>query len=240
MLDEIMIGARFNGPAGSGNGGYTAGMVASAIDVELTGAVVTLRRPPPLDTPLRVVHTDGGARVYEGERLVAEATAATIKEDPVPPVPYDQALAVSVGYPGFADHPFPTCYVCGPERGRGDGLRIFPGPLPDGRTAAPWEVPPDTTAVTVWACLDCPGGWAILAPGRPYVLGRMRARVDTVPSPGARCVVLGQVLGAEGRKAQVSSALYDSAGTLLAQAHSTWIAVAEDVPDVAGPGDEGD
>ncbi|MEV4624044.1 hypothetical protein AB0J74_35700, partial [Asanoa sp. NPDC049573] len=27
------------------------------------------------------------------------------------------------------DHPFPTCYVCGPERA--DGLRIFPGPVGD-------------------------------------------------------------------------------------------------------------
>ena len=129
------------------------------------------------------------------------------------------------GYPGFADHPFPTCYVCGPRRATGDGLRIFPGPLPGGRTAAPWTVPADVSAVTLWAALDCPGGWAIIAPGRPYVLGRMAARVHAVPPGGARCVVTGVVARVEGRKATVRSALYAEDGTLLALARSTWISI---------------
>lgn len=236
MLDQIVIEGRFNGPAGSGNGGYTAGTVAAAIDAVEGGAVVTLRRPPPLDTPLRVEHSGDGAHVYHGTQLIAEASPSVVKEEPVPPVPYERALAVSVGYPGFADHPFPSCYVCGPERGRGDGLRLFPGPLPDGRTAAPWEVPADVSAVTVWASLDCPGGWAVAAPGRPYVLGRMAARVAAVPTPGTECAVVGAVISTEGRKAHVRSALYDSTGTLLAQAQSTWIEVTEPAPAADGSG----
>ena len=47
----------------------------------------------------------------------------------------DEAVAASATYPGFSAHPFPTCFVCGPERAEGDGLRLFPGRLPDGRTA---------------------------------------------------------------------------------------------------------
>ena len=221
----MIIEPRFNGPAGSGNGGYTAGLVAAALGAEHTGAVVTLRVPPPLATPLQVTRTDAGISVHAGEQLVAEAAPAALSDEPVLPVPYEDAVAASTGYAGLVDHPFPTCYVCGPQRAEGDGLRIFPGPLPDGRVAAPWTAPADVSSVTAWAALDCPGGWSIIAPGRPYVLGRMTARVQAVPAPGDRCVVLGEVAQAEGRKAQVRSALFGADGALLAQASSTWIAI---------------
>jgi hypothetical protein len=225
MLDQIVIGARFNGPPGSGNGGYSAGLAAAAIGAESTGATVTLRRPPPLEVPLRVRHADGGATILHDDQTVAEVTGAVLDEEPVPAVPYDRAVAVSVGYPGFADHPFPTCYVCGPERERGDGLRIFPGPLPDGRAAAPWQVPEDVTAVTLWAALDCPGGWANDLGERPMVLGRMTASVDAVPEVGDRCVVVARRLGAEGRKSFVASTAYDTDGRVLGHAESTWLTV---------------
>ena len=39
---------------------------------------VTLRRPPPLDRPLRVRVGDGGAVVHDGDQLVAEAHPATV------------------------------------------------------------------------------------------------------------------------------------------------------------------
>jgi hypothetical protein len=221
----MIIEPRFNGPAESGNGGYTAGLVAAALGGDRTGAVVTLRVPPPLATPLEVTPADGGIRVHAGAQLVAEAGAATLTDEPVPAVPYEDAVAASTAYAGFVDHPFPTCYVCGPQREAGDGLRIFSGTLPDGRTAAPWSAPADVSSITVWAALDCPGGWSIIAPGRPYVLGRMTARVDAVPAPGDRCVVMGAVAQVAGRKAQVRSALYGSDGALLAQASSTWIAI---------------
>ncbi len=225
---EITIGARFNGPPGSGNGGYTAGLVAAALGAERSGAVVTLRQPPPLERPMRAVIGDGAITVYDGDTLVAEGVAdpkAALEGEPVPPASLEEAVRVSHDYPGFTDHPFPTCFVCGPGRPERDGLGIFPGPLPDGRTAAPWTAPADVTPVTVWASLDCPGGWAIIAPGRPYVLGRMAARVEAVPSPGDRCVVTGQVLSVEGRKAMVATALYAPDGTLLARARATWIAI---------------
>lgn len=223
MREQVIIEARWNGPPGSGNGGCTAGLVASALARELSGAVVTLRQPPPLETPLRVTPQGDGAAVYAGEVLVAEADPAELTEQPVPPVPLADAVAAAKAYPGFEEHPFPTCYVCGPRRE--DGLRIFPGPCPDGGTAAPWHVPADVTAATVWGALDCPGGWAIIAPGRPYVMGRMTTRVDAVPQPGTSCVLTGAVSEVEGRKAQVRTALYGADGELLAQASATWIAL---------------
>ena len=133
----MIIEARYNGPPGTGNGGYCAGRFAAQVSA-VDGAVVTLRQPPPLDTELTVERTDGTVRILDGGRLVAEAFAAPLTAPAVAPVTLPDASAAARGYAGFADHPFPTCYVCGPERH--DGLRIFPGPLAEGRTAAPWLV----------------------------------------------------------------------------------------------------
>ncbi|GAB3826621.1 hypothetical protein GCM10027610_008570 [Dactylosporangium cerinum] len=154
----MIIPVRFNGPPGSGNGGYTAGLVAGHLAAtQLAKAVeVTLRRPPPLDTPLTVTAAEGAVQVHDGEALVASGRVdAGERPDPVPPVPFATAVEASAGYPGFTAHPFPTCFVCGTDRT--DGLALFPGPLPDGRTATPWRVPRDVSPVLVWAALDCPG-----------------------------------------------------------------------------------
>lgn len=211
----MIIPGRFNGPPGSGNGGYSAGVFAAGDPVE-----VTLRRPPPLDEPL--TSADGEVRASDGTVIATLAPATPITVT-VPPVSPAEALTASKAYPGFTDHPFPTCYVCGPEHP--DGLRIFPGQLPGDRTAAPWTVPAGVTVPTVWAALDCPGGWAIIGPGRPYVLGRMAVQVAALPVPDQECVVVGALAAAEGRKALVHSALYGPDGAELARARATWIAV---------------
>jgi hypothetical protein len=224
----MIIEARYNGPSGSGNGGWTCGLVAS----QVTGAaMVTLRVPPPLETEL-AVEVAGTAEAWTSVRLsapdgsvVAEAVPARVDDGPVEPVGYQEAVAISAGYPGFQDHPFPTCFVCGPRRPEHDGLGLFPGRLDDGRTAAPWRVPADVTGPMVWASLDCPGGWAIDIQARPYVLGRLAARVDALPAPGDECVVMGELIRSEGRKAFVRTALYGPSGAVLAQADATWVAI---------------
>ena len=216
----MQIPSRFNGPPGSGNGGWSAGAFARASG--LGGVVeVTLRVPPPLDTDLAFA---GDAFHSADGTLVASVRAAAGVGDPVPPVPLDEAAAASAAYPGFTAHPFPTCYVCGPERA--DGLRVFPGPLADGRNAAPWTVPDDISAETVWAALDCPGGWSALHSGRTFVLGRIAARVDALPAPGTRCVVVGRADEMAGRKAFTRSTVYAPDGTPLATARGTWIEIA--------------
>jgi len=93
-------------------------------------------------------------------------------------------------------------------------------------TAAPWTVPAEVVPATVWAALDCPGGWAVLAPGRPYVLGRIAVLVDRMPVPDEQCVVVGAMTATAGRKALVQTALYSRDGTELARARATWIALA--------------
>ncbi|QSB15709.1 hypothetical protein JQS43_05055 [Natronosporangium hydrolyticum] len=227
----MIIGRRFNGPPDSGNGGYTAGLIAAEVPVE-AGMVpqVTLRRPPPLETELRLRPGTPTLAVLAGDDLIAEATPVAPADPTTAPAPvsWDDAQAAADAYPGFAHHPFPTCYVCGPRRPEHDGLNIFPGRLADGRTAATWRVPPaGVDPVTVWAALDCPGGWAVLSPARPYVLGRIAAQITRLPTPGEQCVVTGATREQVGRKAQVRTALYGAGPgqPLLAHAAATWIAL---------------
>ncbi|GLY03520.1 MULTISPECIES: hypothetical protein [Actinoplanes] len=219
----MRIPARFNGPPGSGNGGWCAGAFAVAAGAGPGGPPyqVTLRVPPPLDTVLEL----RDSAVYAGDRLVAEVAPTATAGDGVPPVTRAEADAASQRFPGFTRHPFPGCYVCGPERAEGDGLRIFPGPLPDGRAAAPWTVPNQVSAETMWAALDCPGGWAAMSDGRTFVLGRIAAEIDALPAPGSSCLVVGALSKVDGRKATVGTALYDESGRRLAVARATWLAV---------------
>jgi hypothetical protein len=220
----MLIPARFNGPPGSGNGGWSAGVFAAAAGARVGGDVceVTLRVPPPLETPFELA--DGEVRAPDGT-VVAQVRAVDGVGPAVDGVSATDALAASAAYPGMVDHPFPGCYVCGPDRAVGDGLRIFPGPVGDGRTAAPWTVPADVSFETVWAALDCPGGWAVLGQGRVYVLGRIAAAVDALPAPGATCVVVGAGVASQGRKADVRSTVYGPDGRPLATARATWIAI---------------
>ncbi|GIF10698.1 hypothetical protein [Actinoplanes teichomyceticus] len=217
----MRIPARFNGPPGSGNGGWCAGVFAAAAGAAPGGAAyqVTLRRPPPLEVDLDLRDT----AVYAGDELIAEIVGVPDAGPGVAAVGWDTAVAAARDYPGFTGHPFPTCFVCGPERAEGDGLRIFPGPLPDGRTAAPWTVPDEVRLPLLWAALDCPGGWTAIRPGHTYLLGRIAVAVDRLPDPGARCVITGAVSEVHGRKALVDSTAYGPDGRRLAVARATWI-----------------
>jgi hypothetical protein len=193
---------------------------------------VTLRRPPPLDSPLQLVEDEGAFRLYDGDVLIAEAKPDGLDIQIPKPPGLDEALTASLGYVGFQDHPFPTCFVCGPDREPGDGLRIFPGPI-EGHSlvAAPWE--PDSSLDGgdglvhrrhVWAALDCPSYFGL--PGRPLaLLGRLTARIDRLPELRERFVVMGWPIGSDGRKHFAGSALADAEGEIVAHALATWIEI---------------
>jgi hypothetical protein len=78
---------------------------------------------------------------------------------------------------------------------------------------------------TMWAVLDCPSGWSADIVGRPVVLGRILAVIHALPAVGARCVVMGEFRGEEGRKVFTASTLYDEDDRVLASARQVWIAV---------------
>jgi hypothetical protein len=223
----VIVGARFNGPPGSGQGGYTCGLVAA----ELGGpAEVTLRSPPPLDREL-VVRRDGDAvTVLDGETVVAEGTPAAVDLELPEPVSVGDARAASeAGYGRWAGaHPFPTCLVCGP--GRDDGFAIFPGKLrEEDMFAAPWTpdaslgdpVPPEF----VWAALDCPTSAPVanFGEGPPVVLGKLAARLDAPVVAGRPHVLVSWRLGVDGRKRRSAAALFTDSGEAVAWSRAVWI-----------------
>jgi hypothetical protein len=225
-----LIPPRFCGPPTSGNGGYTAGLLAT----ELAGAeavVVTLRRPPPLERPLAVVRDGVRVELRDGEDLVAEAVPSPTWRGSPPRVSWDDAVAGAAAstFRDRALHPFPTCFACGPDRAQGDGLRLFAGPV--GGTAlfaAPW-IPTEVSVPIVWAALDCPSSAPAFADTTvegPFVLGRIAARVVRLPELGARHVVTSAGRGHDGRKYFAASAIRDESGGLCAVARATWIRLA--------------
>jgi hypothetical protein len=229
---SLVVAQRFRGPRTSGNGGYTCGLLAAVVAAQGQPVTVTLREPPPLETPMQVDVVDGMARMTFGGALIAEATIADHVPDPVDGVPYELAVAAEAAYDGLRDHPFPGCFVCGTNRD--DGLTLRPGWLPSrpGHVATGWTPAHSLLGPSgriapehVWAALDCPGGWSANLAGRPMVLGRMTAQVDACPEAGDRCVVVGRRLSAQGRKTFTASTAYDGEGRILGRADAVWITV---------------
>ena len=237
----MRLAGRFNGPPGSANGGIACGRMAAYVGAP--AVEVTLRRPPPLDTDLRVDASGGTARLHDGEHLVAEAVPSTVELEVPDPVTPEAARAAEQEYAGLVAHPFPTCFSCGTGREPGDGLRIFPGQVGDqdgaARVAATWTPHPSVSEdwheyvdatrhaslPVTWAALDCVGAWAGDFGERLLVLGTMTARIHRLPEVGAEHVVVGLDRGQEGRKTFTASALYTTTGELVGQAEHVWIAV---------------
>jgi hypothetical protein len=216
---ELVIERKFCGPSASANGGYTCGVLASFLHGP---AEVTLRLPPPLERPLEL-ETDGGIRLLDGDAVVAEAAPAELELDVPEPIAWDEAAAAELPE-GDRESIFPECFVCGWKRE--DGMRIYAGPV-DGRelVAATWTPSGDViSSEFVWAALDCPGAYAVEfgQRGNP-VLGRLTARVEHLPHPGERCVVMGWPVGEDGRKLYAGTAVIGEDGRLLGSARATWI-----------------
>jgi hypothetical protein len=233
-MATLAIAGRFCGPPGSGNGGYVAGRLAAMLGYP--GPVeVTLRRSVPLDRVLRV---DGGRLLDEDGTPLAEARAASAHDLPPAPRPpgLDAAAAASRHFIGFRAHGVRGCFVCGTSRPEGDGLRIFPGAEPaqagrERQVAAPWTADaslagPDGAARPefVWAALDCPGAFALMAGERAeaMLLGRITARLAGRVRVGERCVVIGWPIGAEGRKRFAGTAVFGADGALRGIARAVW------------------
>jgi hypothetical protein len=216
---SVTIERRYRGPLHSANGGYAAGLLALSLG---DAAEVTLRLPPPLDTPLDVSADGERLLLRHGDALVAEARPSDPGLLP-PPAPSFDALAgggeaLPAGWGTFA---FGECFSCG-TRAEADGLCIHPRPW-DGIVAAAW-VARDVTPPVVWAAIDCSGAYAVGGPGRGEpLLARMTARVERLPAEGERCVVIGWPLGEERRKLHAGTALVGDGGEVLAVSRQLWI-----------------
>jgi hypothetical protein len=243
-MHTMTIARRFCGPPSSGNGGYVCGRLARHIP---GGAEVTLRAPPPLDRPLEAVATgEGSWELRDGAAILATGRPSTVELTRLETASFDEAAAAELLTPVKPhEHLLPTCFVCGPARAQGDGLRIFAGPLPRRSRDAPAVLAatwiPDATLTAedgfvapefLWSALDCPTGYASFYDREsggfdrtPILLGRMSARIDARPRPGERCVITAWQTGRDGRKRIAEAAAHGETGALLAVARATWIAV---------------
>ncbi len=237
-MPQVVIDARFHGPPHSANGGYACGALARLSD---SPVAVSLRVPPPLDTPLEATpQPDGGVLLHDGDTLVGEATPADASPQ-VPPaiVTVAGARVASERFAGFDEHLFPTCWTCGPDRGPGDGLQVFPGPVAgagsdEGLVAAVWtphaEIDDGTGVVAVehvWAALDCPSYFGAVAT-EPALLARMAVHTVGRVRVGEPHVVVGwRTRDAEGRKRHGASAVLSASGEVLASAQTLWVTLSQ-------------
>jgi hypothetical protein len=234
VTETLTIPARFNGPPGSANGGYTCGRVAQLVGAE--EVEVSLRTPPPLDTPLEVVRDGERVEVRDGDTLVAEGARTELLFEVPDPVDRDTvAAAEQRGRERWAaDHPFPTCVVCGPEREPGDGMRIFPADISGqgmlfGACWTPREQDGDGNGSVrpelVWAALDCPTSAPVanFGEGPPMVLASLAARLACPLRVGEPHTILSWALEVDGRKHRAAAALYDSDGILTSVSRALWI-----------------
>ena len=230
-MDALRIDRRFRGPPDSGNGGYVAGVVAGALggsEVE-----VTLRAPPPLGVELNLRSDGDEAALWHGETLVASAKRAAVAVEVPRPPSFDDAHNAEARFSGLKHHIFPGCFVCGPDRAAGEGLRIFPGSGGDGdAVSATWApaaelADPEGRVASeyLWAALDCPGYFAVREAAGLALLGRIAAVVHRRPAVGERLIVTGWPNARDGRKHRVGTALHDEHGGLVAAAEATWISL---------------
>jgi hypothetical protein len=235
----LRVAARFCGPPTSANGGYICGLVADAI-----GQLVTVRllSPPPLEADMALHADDGGTWHVERDAVrIVEARPASL-DDLVPPATVSHAEAAEAGrhapWADPAQHPCPGCFVCGPLRAAGDGLRLFAGPLPGRECVATGWVPdaslgePDGMVAPEFmaAALDCPGFQALQTGLKPYLLGEYTCRVDRRVRVGEACVIVGWKIEVKGRRSIVGTALYGAHGELCALAKGVWIEPREATP----------
>lgn len=229
MIKTVTIATRFNGPPNSGNGGYVCGLLAGEIDGP---SQATLRVPPPLEKPLTLRRENSGATIYDGDTLIGEAkpVAFDLKAPPAPSM--QQAREAEKRYPGFHDHRYPTCFVCGTRRPARDGLDLFTGKV-EGLdiVACTWTPATDLADEQgvvrpefIHAALDCPSYWALEHAGKPALLASLTASIDgPLPRAGETHIIAGWPIREEGRKHWGAAALYTANGDLIARAEALWI-----------------
>lgn len=233
-MPTVAIPRRFNGPPDSGNGGYSCGVVASILDAP--AVEVTLRAPPPLARELDIEERDGSIAALDGDRVIAEARVDELELDVPDPIPLADAVRsdASSPYRDAGGHWFDTCFVCGPSRREGDGLRMFPGRVGDRDLFATVFRPDESLAgddglvrpEVVWAALDCPtsapiADWDDERP--PSVLAQLAVRIDGPLHAGREYLALAWPLGEDGRKRRAGAALYDESGEPVAMSRALWI-----------------
>lgn len=230
MPDELVVESRFCGLEGMGQGGYSAGLLAEALDRQV---LVRFHSPVPLDLPLRIDTSNATSRLLHHGNLILSAEQTGEHDEPPPSVDLETATAGREWAESRFLEPARTCFSCG---SRPDSLRIHAGQVDSNLFATPY-VPPDWTAAGdgdvrlpyVWAPLDCAAGWHVaLDETEPRLAVTGWLTVDQLlplQPENTYIVVTSAHEEWNGRKRQATSAIYDSGGVLHARSASLWISV---------------
>ncbi|TGK18526.1 hypothetical protein [Leptospira stimsonii] len=225
-FESIEINEKYCGPPKSGNGGYIAGIAAKPIQKD--AAVIKIKSPGPLNETLyySLNSSTNGIKLLSKD---ADVVIAEAQEDPeffmnVPEL--NSSILEDIQNPeeeylGFQRHPFPTCFVCGPQRKQEDGMRIFPAKIPDqvgfthlhGDFWNPWKDLGDADGKIrneiVWAALDCPGGFAVsYVDPTMIVLVKLRGRILESLFTEVPYAILSWEIGRNRRQRTPGTAIY--------------------------------
>src|SRR5262245_26657350 len=241
MNRSVVIDERYCGFPRMALGGYFGGAVSKTIGDSVE---VRLLKPVRAGVRLDIEQADPErAVVRDGEDSVAEAKPWTLDVAAPAAVPVAEAQTASRSYAGFARHLFPGCFCCGPTRKEGDGLRIFPGLIPERNAVAATWTPHASLAgadgrvstEAVWSALDCPGIWALIVTTPAdsptcVVTGTLAVELRTPLKPGETYVVQGWPLGVDGRKLYAGAAVMSGDGEVHALAKQTCISTGRGIP----------
>jgi hypothetical protein len=221
----IKIDSRFRGPLGMTNGGMAAGMLAEDLDGPTQ---VRLERPVPYSTALESSSRGTTTTLLHDDAPVAVASPLAEPFSPPPFIAPEKVL----DFPrwNLDEALYADCFVCG--RPAPDGLGIELRRVGKRLSAAVWT--PSTCdaihADTVpnrflWGALDCPGGYASLAPTSTLgLLGSLGVDIRFQPDSDEAVVVVGEGGAVDGRKFSAGTAIYTTEGELVAAGSAIWIA----------------
>lgn len=234
-MRQITIDKGHQGPFGSANGGYVAGILADAAGGP--SSATRLIRPIPIGKPLVLLADDGRAAISHEDQTLAETVQAPPTLSEAEFIPMD--VAVTASDPEFDMGIFADCFVCG--RSGPGSLGVRPKQLDDGRFVAIWRpassgviVDPLVPARYLRAALDCPGGFAAsAASGKLAVTGSLASRIDFLPGANQHLIVVGEAGKAEGRKLHALTTIYTESEEVVATAESVWVALESRTNDAA-------
>lgn len=246
-IDQISISSRYCGPPDTANGGYLAGLLSGYFD-RGDALSISFRAATPLEKVLKVIETENESgktvQIVDDENVLAMAKVRDIEVGRPALPPVEQINSVEMQCAGFIGHPFPACFVCGPDRPRGDGLGIYPGPVElkglseglNSGVAAEWTLLDDlkdndgkVKNEFIWAALDCISAFANLEKKEnqylvPMVLGNISARLEQSLA-GDKAYVIAWPLKVEGRKAFANSIIYNQQQECIAVGQAVWVSL---------------
>ena len=192
----VVIAPRFNGPPGSGHGGYSAGCAAVLVDGAGRGGDAAAAAAAGRGARASRA-TDGGAALLDGdERRGVRAAGGRSSVDGPPPVGLDAAAAASGALRVGARPPVPdllrlrAASAIPPTRSASSPGRSATGASRCRGRRRRGPATASSTRVFAWAALDCPSSAPVHGTiSAPVVLGRLTVALEGPIEVGAPHVI---------------------------------------------------